>query len=68
MKMAKKKRADTYRRGRAMREDASIGTTLKEIEYNFGLPSGSVQINLPEGKKARRDKTIKALLADWGEE
>ena len=48
-----------------MRRDASIVTAETEIERVFGLPQGSVSIRLPNGKKARSDKTINSLLSDY---
>lgn len=48
-----------------LRVDASVGTGVSEIERVFGLPKGSVQLNLPTGRRARADKSIGALLLDW---
>jgi hypothetical protein len=49
-----------------LRRDASVGTGVREIERVFGLPKGSFRLELPSGRRARTDKTISALLADWG--
>lgn len=51
----------------ALRSDASVGTGQRKIEKVFGLPNGSVRLQLPSGRHARSDKTIRALLRDWGE-
>ena len=48
-----------------LRVDASVATGQKEIERVFGLPEGCVRFHLPSGRRARADKTIGALLADW---
>jgi hypothetical protein len=50
----------------ALRSDASVATGQHKIEHVFGLPDGSVRLHLPSGRRARADKTIGALLADWG--
>jgi hypothetical protein len=48
-----------------MRRDATVATAVRAIEKVFGLPSGSVSIRLPNGTKARSDKSIQSLLADY---
>lgn len=50
----------------ALRRDASVGTGQREIERVFNLPEGSVRLFVPGGRRARSDKSIGALLADWG--
>jgi len=49
-----------------LRRDASVGTGQRKIESVFGLPQGSVRLVNPGGKNARIDKSIEALLTDWG--
>lgn len=49
-----------------LRRDASVSTGQKKIEAVFGLPTGSVRLHLPKGRRARGDKSIRRLLADWG--
>jgi hypothetical protein len=49
----------------ALRRDATVGTGEAVMERVFGLPKGSVQLALPDGKLARADKKIGALLRDW---
>lgn len=49
-----------------LRRDASIATATCEIERVFGLPEGSVRFQLPSGRRARSDKSIGALLSDYG--
>jgi len=55
------------RRKFALRRDASVGTGQRNIERAFVLPRGSVHLVLPNGRRARADKTIDALLADWAQ-
>jgi hypothetical protein len=50
----------------ALRRDASVGNGQREIERVFVLPEGSVRLFLPSGRRARSDKSVDALLADWG--
>jgi hypothetical protein len=50
----------------ALRRDASVGTGIREIERVFGLPEGSVSLQLPSGRRARADKKIGMLLSDFG--
>jgi hypothetical protein len=49
-----------------LRSDATVDTGQQKIEKVFGLPEGSVSLHLPSGRRARSDKTIGALLEDWG--
>ena len=49
-----------------LRKDSSIGSATREIERVFGLPEGSVRFQLPSGRRARSDKSIGALLSDYG--
>lgn len=58
-------RAGTSRRGRAVRSDARVGTTERQIEVHFGLPPGSVKLVLSDGRDARSDKTINSFHRDW---
>lgn len=50
----------------ALRRDASVASGIRQIEGVFGLPEGSVRLLLPKGGHARADKSIGALLSDWG--
>ena len=63
--MAKKKKPSP-KRFLAARTDASVGTIERKIAKMLKLPEGSVQLRLPTLKKARSDKSIGALLRDWG--
>ncbi len=49
-----------------LRSDCSVGTGVQTILGVFGLPEGSVRLLLPNGKPARSDKKVSALLKDWG--
>jgi hypothetical protein len=51
----------------AARRDAAVGSIAYRIERAFGLPQGSVRLQLPSGRRARSDKSIGALLDDWSE-
>jgi hypothetical protein len=50
----------------SLRRDASVGAGIRTIESVFGLPEGSVRLQLPSGRRARTDKKIGALLSDFG--
>jgi hypothetical protein len=50
----------------SLRRDATVATGQAEIERVFGLPKDSVRLHLPSGRRARGDKSINALLTDWG--
>jgi len=50
----------------ALRRDASVETGIRKIERVFGLPEGSVSLRLPSGRRARSDKSVDSLLADYG--
>jgi hypothetical protein len=66
--MAKKSTSRTFvaKRTFALRRDASVGTGIRTIESVFGLPEGSVRLQLPSGRRARADKKIGALVSDSG--
>ena len=49
----------------ALRSDSSVATATRTIERIFRLPPGSIRFELPSGRRARADKSIGALLADW---
>jgi len=66
-KKSKKKRNLQPLRYQVIRVDATVEAAEREIERVFGLPSGSVQLVLPSGRKARADKRIGSLLDDWSE-
>jgi hypothetical protein len=62
--MATKKattRKATPIRHRKAKADGSVGTLQKTLEKSFGLPSGSVKIVYPSGRKARVDADVGAL-------
>jgi hypothetical protein len=64
--MAKRKRrrqkAIRYRRAR---RDAKVSAITKKIEKKFGLPSGSVRIMKPRGKRMRGDAKVSKLKEAW---
>jgi hypothetical protein len=53
-------------RSRALRRDAKVGRAERRIETIFTLPEGSVHLHRPSGRRARSDKSVDALLKDWG--
>lgn len=59
-------RNEAGRRFRNAREDASVGAIERRIEKDFGLPTGTVQINRADGGNARSDKKIKNLKKEFG--
>ena len=61
----KKKRTYPAKRTYNLRSDSSIASAEKEIASVFGLPSGSIKLVNPNGRKARGDKYVGTLLADW---
>jgi len=63
--MKKTKRIETPVRIRAARTDASLGTITESIESDYGLPSGSVMLILPSGRKARVDSKVRSLRRSW---
>ena len=52
-------------RFRAARVDASVGSIIRSIERDYGLPEGSVRIVLPSGRRAHVDGKIANLLKRW---
>jgi hypothetical protein len=63
--MAKQSRIFPATRKFPLRSDASVRAGERTIERVFGLPRGSVQLVLPNGRPARGDKKIKKLLEEW---
>jgi hypothetical protein len=51
MMVAKKRKAKPIRQRKA-KADGSVGTLQRTLEKDFGLPSGSIKIVLPSGRKA----------------
>jgi hypothetical protein len=66
----KKVKAKKYQASRkfVMRVDATVASGTREIERVFGLPQRSVRLELPNGRRARGDKRIGALLRGWEED
>jgi hypothetical protein len=52
-------------RQRKAKSDGYVGTLQKTIEKNYGLPSGSIKIVYPSGRKARIDTDVGALRMHW---
>ncbi|MEY9543114.1 hypothetical protein ABIE85_006174 [Bradyrhizobium diazoefficiens] len=52
-------------RFRKARADATIATLQAEIEMKYGLPPGSVKLVMPNGRKQRRDSTVRCLKENW---
>ena len=53
------------RRKNILRIDCTIQSAEAEIVRVFDLPQGSVRLVNPDGRKARGDKLVRALLKDW---
>lgn len=49
-----------------IRRDATIGRAEREVERVTGLPRGCIRLVRPNGRKARTDKLVGALLREWG--
>jgi hypothetical protein len=60
------KRSEEPRRQRSARSDAKVESIEQNIEQTYGLPSGSVRINNPDGSDARGDQKIKRLRDKYG--
>lgn len=58
-------RRNRARRKNVLRTDSTIGHAEKEIARVFALPEGCVRLVNPNGRKARSDKLVGALLYDW---
>jgi len=52
-------------RYKALRVDANIEAAQRTIERKLKLPTGSVKLVYPSGRKARSDATVGALLRHW---
>jgi hypothetical protein len=59
------KRARTASRHRSAREDANVDSLIKTIEKAYNLPSGSVKLQYPNGRKVRSDTDIGQLRSHW---
>jgi len=57
---------DRSRRKNVLRRDAKIGSAEREIARVFGIPGGCVRLVNKTGRKARTDKSVAALLREWG--
>jgi hypothetical protein len=58
-------RKENGRRFRNAREDATVGSIERRIEKDYGLPTGTVQINRADGGNARSDKRIGNLKKEY---
>lgn len=52
-------------RFKVFRSDASVQSAQRTLERKFGLPMGSVKVVYPNGRRARSDSTVGALLKYW---
>ena len=50
---------------RSIRTDCTVGTAERWLADLIGVPRGIVQFVRPDRRKARTDKTIGSVLADW---
>jgi hypothetical protein len=60
------KHSEEPRRQRDARRDAKVRSIEDNIERTYGLPTGSVQINNPDGTDARGDQQIGRLRDKYG--
>ena len=68
--MAAKRKAGAKRemkpiRFKVFRVDCNIAKAQETIENRLGLPSGSVRLVNPNGRKARADGSVGTLLRSW---
>lgn len=64
--MAKpKRRALKGRRFTNAHRDGKLKTLIGNILRTYSLPKGSVWIVRPDGRRMRRDATVKALRQSW---
>lgn len=56
------------KRFRTARSDCSIPSMISKIEALFQLPSGSVKLVYPSGRKAQDNLTVRHLRERWNEE
>ena len=59
------KKTTSSLRQRAARSDAKVGTIRRTIEEIFGLPTGSVQLCNPDGRKLKGNALIRTLRNRW---
>jgi hypothetical protein len=52
-------------RFKVLRVDSSIAGAQQTIERRLGLPSGSVRLVNPGGRKIRSDSSVGTLLHNW---
>lgn len=58
-------KAANAKRYRVARSDSSIPSMIKTIEETFNLPSGSVSLSYPSGRKAGTNATVGSLRKNW---
>lgn len=66
IKAAKTSRKPIQKRYQRARTDASIEAIQGKLEKAFGLPSGSVRLVYPGGRKMPLDFTVGDLRSRWG--
>ena len=52
---------------RRVRGDARVGTVIRRIEDEYGLPEGSVVLQYPDRRRIRADARINRLRRQWEE-
>ena len=60
-----KKIAKTIQDGRKPNSNWRLGRAAKWFAKRLGLPRRAVVFRLPNGRRARTDKTLGALRGDW---
>jgi hypothetical protein len=59
------KKADNAKRHRVARKDASVPTLIKTIEATFNMPTGSVAVHYPTGRRAGANATAGSVRKRW---
>jgi hypothetical protein len=67
VKNGKRLRNEVPSRFRKFRDDASIASVQRSLAKISGLPSGSVKIVYPSGRKVRTDSDVGKLKFYWNE-
>ena len=58
-------KAQNAKRHRVARSDAAIPAVIKTIVQTFNLPSGSISVSYPSGRKAGANATVGSLRKNW---
>lgn len=59
-------RVTKARRKNVLRVDASVESARREISRVCDIPMDCIWLMKPDGTRARKDKSVRALRRDWG--